>query len=87
MSSYRIMVLLDHDHDLTTIKLKNYWVFGLCPQSSILETRKHNILETGSISSSGEGGGETTTLLGPLERTNLNPSRDKERASLNPFRI
>jgi hypothetical protein len=24
--------------------------FGLCPSSGILETRKHNVLETGSVS-------------------------------------
>jgi hypothetical protein len=29
---------------------QNYWVFGLCPSSSILETRKHSVLETGSVS-------------------------------------
>jgi hypothetical protein len=29
---------------------KNYWVFGLCPLSSILKTRKHNVSETGSVS-------------------------------------
>jgi hypothetical protein len=28
----------------------NYWVFGLCPSCGILETRKHNVLETGSVS-------------------------------------
>jgi hypothetical protein len=28
--------------------IQNYWVFGLCPSSSILETRKHNVSETGS---------------------------------------
>jgi hypothetical protein len=28
----------------------NYWVFGLCAPSGILETRKHNVSETGSIS-------------------------------------
>jgi hypothetical protein len=35
---------------------QNYWVFGLSPSSSILENRKHNFSETGSVSSSGEGG-------------------------------
>jgi hypothetical protein len=30
--------------------IKNYLVFGLCPQSGILETRKHNVSETGSVS-------------------------------------
>jgi hypothetical protein len=29
---------------------RNYWVFGLCPLPSILETRKHRILETGFVS-------------------------------------
>jgi hypothetical protein len=28
----------------------NYWGSGLCPSSRILRTRKHNILETGSLS-------------------------------------
>jgi hypothetical protein len=26
--------------------IQNYWVFGLCPSSSILKTREHNISET-----------------------------------------
>jgi hypothetical protein len=29
---------------------QKYWVFGLFPLSSILETRKHNVSETGSVS-------------------------------------
>jgi hypothetical protein len=29
---------------------QNYCVLGLCPLSGILETRKHNVLETGSVS-------------------------------------
>jgi hypothetical protein len=29
---------------------QNYWVLGLCPSSGVLETRKHNVSETGSIS-------------------------------------
>jgi hypothetical protein len=29
---------------------KNNWVFGLCASSGILETRKHNVSETGSFS-------------------------------------
>jgi hypothetical protein len=48
--------------------IQNYWVFGLCPSSGILVTRKHNVSETGFFPSSGEG--ETPTLLGPLERAN-----------------
>jgi hypothetical protein len=29
---------------------QNYWVFELCPSSGILETRKHNVSETGTVS-------------------------------------
>jgi hypothetical protein len=29
---------------------KNFWVFGLLPLSGILETRKHDVSETGSVS-------------------------------------
>jgi hypothetical protein len=29
---------------------ENYWVPGHCPSSGILNTRKHNFLETGSVS-------------------------------------
>jgi hypothetical protein len=29
---------------------QNYWVFGLRPSSGILETRKHNVSETGFVS-------------------------------------
>jgi hypothetical protein len=29
---------------------QNYWVFGLCPSYGILETRKHKVSETGSVS-------------------------------------
>jgi hypothetical protein len=30
---------------------QNYWVLGLRPSSGILETRKHNVSETGSSDS------------------------------------
>jgi hypothetical protein len=36
---------------------QNYWVLGLCPPSDILETRKHNVSETGSVSVFRWGGG------------------------------
>jgi hypothetical protein len=26
--------------------IQNYWVFGICPSSGILETRKHSVSET-----------------------------------------
>jgi hypothetical protein len=29
---------------------ENYWVFELCPSSSIQETGRHNVSETGSVS-------------------------------------
>jgi hypothetical protein len=52
---------------------QNYWVSGLCPSSGILETRKHNVSETGSIPAPRCGGGEETPIqLGPLERANIN---------------
>jgi hypothetical protein len=50
---------------------QNYWIFGLCPSSGILETRKHNVSETGSVSVL-RWREETPILLGPLERANLN---------------
>jgi hypothetical protein len=37
--------------ELEEIKcLENYWVFELFPLSGILETRKHDVSETGSVS-------------------------------------
>jgi hypothetical protein len=39
------------------------------PSSGILETRKHDILETGTGPSSGKGGGEEDTYsVGPLRK-------------------
>jgi hypothetical protein len=35
---------------------QNYWVFGLCPSSGILETRKHTVSESDLFLSSSEGG-------------------------------
>jgi hypothetical protein len=54
-----------------TYNTQNYWVSGLCPLSGILNTRKHNVSETGPVSVL-MGVKETPTLLGPLERANLN---------------
>jgi hypothetical protein len=51
---------------------QTYWVFGLCPSSGILETRKHNVSETESVSVL-RSGGKTPTQLGTLERANLSP--------------
>jgi hypothetical protein len=49
---------------------QNYWVFGLCPSTDILETRKHNVSETGSVSVLRRGEGEITQV-GAVERANL----------------
>jgi hypothetical protein len=51
---------------------QNYWVFGLFPSSNVLGTRKHDLSETGSVSVLRCGGRKTSTLLGPLDRANLN---------------
>jgi hypothetical protein len=37
----------------------NYWLFGLCPTSGILEIRKHNASETASVSVLKWEGGDT----------------------------
>jgi hypothetical protein len=49
---------------------QNYLVSELCPLSLIINVRKHNVLETGSVSVL-RGRRETTALFGPLERVNL----------------
>jgi hypothetical protein len=49
------------------MKTQNYWVFGLCPSFGILEAGKHNVSENRSVSVLRCGGGETPTLLVPLE--------------------
>jgi hypothetical protein len=46
-------------------------ISGLCPSSWIVNTRKHNVSETGSVFVLRWEEGDTT-LLGPLERANLN---------------
>jgi hypothetical protein len=51
-------------------KTQNYLVFGLCSLSGILETRRHNVSETGYVSVL-RLGRKTPTLLGPLKRANL----------------
>jgi hypothetical protein len=51
---------------------QNYLVFGLFPSSVILETRKNDISETGSVSVLRWRGEKIPTHLGPLERVNLN---------------
>jgi hypothetical protein len=34
----------------TVYDTQSYWCSGLCSLSGILKTRKHNVLETGSVS-------------------------------------
>jgi hypothetical protein len=46
-----------------------FWTF---PSSGILETKKHDVSETGSVSVLRWEGEKTPTQLGPLERANLN---------------
>jgi hypothetical protein len=37
-------------NEMTTIIFQNYWIFLLFPSSGILENRKHDVSETGSVS-------------------------------------
>jgi hypothetical protein len=50
---------------------ENRWVSGLYPLSIILNTKKHNVSETGSVSVL-RLRDETPTLLGPSVRANFN---------------
>jgi hypothetical protein len=47
-------IVVQQQHISTVYNTQNYWVFRLCPWSSILETRKH-VLETESVSILGGG--------------------------------
>jgi hypothetical protein len=47
-----------------------YWVSGICPLSGILNTGKHNVSETGSVSFIRCEGGDTYSV-GHLERASL----------------
>jgi hypothetical protein len=50
-SFLRVRDHLPHSHETRgKIIVQIYWVLGLCPSSGILETRKHNLPETGSVS-------------------------------------
>jgi hypothetical protein len=48
---------------------QNYWVFGLFPSSGILETTKHDVSETGSVSVLRLRGEEDTYSVGPLSKS------------------
>jgi hypothetical protein len=64
---------------------QNCWVFGVCPSSGILETRKHNVSKLDLFPSSGWGV-KSPTLLGPLERTNQCFSLSPEDGNRSSFR-
>jgi hypothetical protein len=49
---------------------RNLWVSRLCPSIGVLNTRKHNVSETGFLFAF-EWQQRDTYLLGPLERDNL----------------
>jgi hypothetical protein len=55
--------------------IQNYWGFRLCPLSGILETRKHNVLETGSVSVLRWGGEDTWKQIQFLKHCFLVSSR------------
>jgi hypothetical protein len=63
---------------------QNYWGFRLLPFSGTLETREHSVSETESVSFPGETG-NTPTLLGPLERANLNHWTSPEDGNRSSF--
>jgi hypothetical protein len=50
----------------------NCWVFGLCPFSGILTKLENTTFRKLDLFPSSGYGWETATLLGPLERANLN---------------
>jgi hypothetical protein len=57
---------------LRKISLQNYWLWELCPSSSILtNTKGHNVPENESVFFLTW---ETPTLLHPLEKANLSQS-------------
>jgi hypothetical protein len=74
---------------------QNYWVFGLRPASGILETRKHNVSETGSVSILRWGGRrhllywvpkkELTSINGPVRWEIPTLLCPLERANLNQW--
>jgi hypothetical protein len=67
----------------TEYNILNYWGFGLCPSSGILETREHKVSETGSVSIlRWRGEAHTCALWGPLKRATKNV-RVQEKLILN----
>jgi hypothetical protein len=55
--------------NIKIINRRNYWVFWTFPSSGILQTRKHDVSETGSVSVLRlRGGREATYSVGPLRK-------------------
>jgi hypothetical protein len=55
------------------ISIQNYWVSGLCPSSRILNTRTHNVSETGCFRPQVREGDTFSAPVGSLtKRVNLN---------------
>jgi hypothetical protein len=66
----RLLSIMGHKYERTEhiTDCQNYWVFGLCPPSGIVETRKRNVSETGSVSVLGWSG-EDTYSVGSLRKS------------------
>jgi hypothetical protein len=56
----------------TASVVQDYWVFGLCPSSGILKTRRTQRFWNWICFRPEVRGQETPTQLGPLERASLN---------------
>jgi hypothetical protein len=57
----------EKNYDTGYKRPENYWVFGLCPSSGILENTMFRKLDLFPLS--GEGGGEDTSSVGPLRKS------------------
>jgi hypothetical protein len=59
------------DVQINPLIIQNYWVFGLCPSSGILKTRKHSITPVTEVSSF--YGTQQSRCLPPHLRTEKGP--------------
>jgi hypothetical protein len=82
LHSAKLVVKAECYENTTLYFIQRYWVFGLCPSSGFFlnNNEKHNVSETGSVSVLRWG--KTPTLLGPLERANLNHCQSENPISL-----
>jgi hypothetical protein len=62
-----------------------YWDFGLCPSSDIPKNTKNTTFRKLDLLPSAGEGWETPTLLGPLERANLNHWTSEDKLNINLF--